>query len=540
MSVSHVGVLSSTFVLKPKVPGERREDGKKVHKVSLVSNSSTTNSSVLLGHAVGDYGNDEKDTVQDSGLSEWKPRCYDYRGFEAESRSFLTDRSESEVLGSTHLYSSSSECEPSTHSSSYTPEWESLPSAVSLDTADSHRNTTCWNARSEVQVSGESKTGGRGWAGLDERAGESEVEREEGITNSDSHYSTEETDGFFSGIFKATRVDFSPTEVEPEAPTLTSPHDMDTLVDTLKSMPLSVRHRSLRSTSHLGVSSLPPIDEDAGNTTAVGIGIYGMSSPTSLAPPEPLPSLLPDLGLKWGTSKDMRSPLTMMTMLKEQQQGQDPQGRSVVLPQRASALNSIVMRKNSLPNINLDEGPQFNGLLGSSRLDKSLLFSNYRSEQTEENGKPSGLLAFRAASLPDVSSGHDYLSKMSKGPESLGSAGSTFELSFLTSSPSSLPGLMETSRISRSPLVIHSPTPESPTSNSTPLQHSLSVESPTRPQSLQWDLSMGTSSVGSPVQNGVRNNFGMTQETGPDRNLLAKYKAFPDAYVSNLEIVGQL
>lgn len=523
MSVSHIGVLSSTFILKPKVSEERREDGKKVHKVSLVNNSRQTDrttTNMLHRHAVDDYQNSVGNDTADSRLDEWKLRHYEYGGFEAQSSSFLTDRSESEVSDSTHLYSSSSECEPSAHSSlSYSSESESLPSAVSLDTIGSHRNTIWWNARSEVQVSGESQAGGRGWAVLDETVRESEVKREEGITKSDSHYSTEETDGFFSGIFKATRVDFSPTEVEPETQTLTSPHDMDTLVDTLKSMAPSVRHRPVRSTSHLGVWSLPPIDEDTSSPTSVAIGI---SSPTSLASPEPLSSLLPNLGLKWGTSKDMCSPLTMMSMLKKQQ-AQDPQGHSIVLPQRASALSSIVMRKNSLPNFNLDEGPQVTGIFGSSRLDKSLLFSNYRSEQTEENSKLSGTQALlRAASLPEVNSGHEYL----------GSAGTTYELSFLTSPPSSLPGMTETSRISRSSLVIHSPTPESPTANSTHVQHSLSQELPARPQSLQRNLSMDTSSVGSPVQKGI------PKEPGPVKNLLAKYKAFPDAYVSNLEIVG--
>lgn len=542
--MSQVGVLSTTFVLRPKVSEERPEDGKKVHKVSLVNNSSTTNSSVLHRPAVDEHENGVGNDAVDGGsryeaFDDWRLRHSEYRGLEAESSSLLTDRTESEVSGSAHLYSSlssSSGYEPSVRSSlsfSSEPERESLPSAVSLDTAGSHGNTAWWNARSEVQVSGESQAGGRSWAGLDEAAGESEVKRDGGITNTHSRYSTEETDGFFSGVFKATRVDLSITDAEPETPTLASPHDMDTLVDTLKSMAAPVRHRPQRSTSHLGFSSLPPIVEDASGAATVGIGVSGISSPTSLAPPEPLTSLPPDLGLKWSTLKEMRSPLTLMSMMKEQ----DIQGRSVVLPQRASALSSIVMRKSSLPNLSLDEGSQVNEILGSSRLDHSLLFSNYRSEQTEENGKPSGHRSlFRAASLPEVNSGHDFLSKLSTGPDSLGSSGSTYELSFLSSPTSSLSGLMETSRISRSPLVVHSPTPESPTSNS------LSPESPVKPSSLQWNLSVGTSSAGSPVHNGVGNHLGVNREPGPDRNLLAKYKAFPDAYVSKLrnsEIVAK-
>ncbi|XP_017307578.2 beta/gamma crystallin domain-containing protein 2 [Ictalurus punctatus] len=316
---------------------------------------------------------------------------------------------------------------------------------------------------------------------------------------------------------------------------------MDTLVDTLKSMAPPVRHRSLRSTSSLPFSSLPPIVEDATTPAAPGIEVSGISSPTSPPPAEPFNSLPPDLGLNWSTSKEMRSPLAMMSMLKEQQ-GQDAQGRSLILPSRASALSSIVMRKNSLPNLNLEEGSQVNGFIRTSRLDHSLLFSNYRSEQKEENGKPSGHRSlFRAASLPEVNSGHDYQSMFSKGTDTLGSAGSSYELSFLTSSPSSLPGLTETSHFSRNPLVIHSPTPESPTSNNTPpVLHSLSSEPPVKPPSLQRSLSIGTSSHELPVHNGVRNNFGVIQEPGPDRNLLAKYKAFPDAYLTKEKEHGKL
>lgn len=544
MSVSHVGVLSTTLTLRPKVSQEGREDSKKVHKVSLVNNSSTTNTSVFHRRVVDEFDNGVRNDTVDSGtrletVGDWKPGHAEYRVFEGESRSYLTDRLESEVSGSTHLYSSlssSSEYEPTAHSSlsfSSEQEWKTLPLAVSLDTACSHGNTTWWNARSEVQVNSESQTGGRSWAGLAEPAGESEVKRDGEITNTDSHYRTEETDGVFSGVFKATRVELSPTDTDLETSILTSPHDMETLVDTLKNMAPPIRHRPLRNTSSLPFSSLPPIVEDATSTAALAVA--SISTPTSPAAAEPPKSLPPDLGLHWSTSKDMRSPLTMMAMLKEQQ-GQDPQGRSPILPARASALSSIVMCKSSLPNLNLDEGSQVNGIFGTSRLDRSLLFSSYRSEQTEENRKQSGHRSlFRAASLPEISSGHDYLNKISKGLDSLESTGSTYELSFLKSQPSSLPGLTENSRISRGPLVIHSPTTESPISNNTPpVLHILSTESLVKPPSLQQTLSIGVSPVESPVHNGIRNHFNVSQEPGPDRNLLAKYKAFPDAYVSSL------
>ncbi|KAF5891860.1 serine-rich adhesin for platelets-like, partial [Clarias magur] len=532
MSASHVGVLSTTFTLRPKVSQKEREESKKVHKVSLVRDSSATNSSELHEGFGDEFKNGiTSDTVDGrTRFEEWNPRHNEYHDFESRS---LTARSENEVSGGTHLYSSfssSSEYEPNVHSSlsfSSEQEWEPLPSAVSLDTAaGSPGNSTWWNAKSEVQVNSASETGGRSWEGLAE---ESEVKSDRGITNTDSDYSTDETDGFFSGIFKATRVDLSSSDTDPEPPTVSSPHEIDTLVDTLKNMAPPVRHRPQRGSS-LPFLSLPPIVEDATSTAA--FEDFKTSHPTSPGPAEPHNSLPPDLGFSWTTPKDMFSPLTMMSMLREQQ-GQDPQGRSVTLPQRASALSSIVMRKSSLPNLNLDEGTQANGFIGSSRLDSSLLFSNYRSEQKDESGKRS---LFRAASLPEVSSGNDYLSKLSKAPDSLVLSGSTHDLTFLTSPPSSLPGVIESSRMSKSPLVIHSPTSESPTSSSTPsVLHSPSPESSFKPPSLQRSLS-----IGSPVHNGFENNFGFTQETGLDRNLLVKYKAFPDAYLTKEKEHGKL
>ncbi|XP_053370303.1 beta/gamma crystallin domain-containing protein 1 [Clarias gariepinus] len=541
MSASHVGVLSTTFTLRPKVSQKEREEGKKVHKVSLVKDSSSTNSSELHGGFGDEFENGITSDTMDGRTrletaKEWSPKHNEYQAFESRS---LTARSENEVSGGTHLYSSfssSSAYEPNVHSSlsfSSEREWETLPSAVSLDTAGSHGNTTWWNAKSEVQVNSESESGGRSWEGLAEPAEETEMKSDRGITNTDSYYSTEETDGLFSGIFKATRVDLSSSDADQETSTVSSPHEIDTLVDTLKSMAPPIRHRPQRGSS-LSFLSLPPIVEDATSTAA--FEDFKTSHPASPAPAEPLNNLLPDLGFSWTTPKDMFSPLTMMNMLKEQQ-GQEPQGRSVTLPQRASALSSIVMRKSSLPNLNLDEGTQVNGFVGTSRLDSSLLFSNYRSEQKDESGKPAGRLSlFRAASLPEVSSGHDYLSKLSKGPDSLVLSGSTHDLSFLTSPPSSLPGVIDTSRMSKSPLVIHSPTSEGPTSNSTlSVLHSPSPESSFKPPSLQRSLS-----IGSPVHNGLGNNFGFPQEPGPDRNLLAKYKAFPDAYLTKQKEHGKL
>ncbi|TTV09639.1 Beta/gamma crystallin domain-containing protein 2 [Bagarius yarrelli] len=290
-----------------------------------------------------------------------------------------------------------------------------------------------------------------------------------------------------------------------------------------------VRHRPpLRNVSSMPFSSLPPIVEDASSPSVSEIKDSGFSSLTSPAPAQPQNSLPSDLGLNWNTSKEMRSPLAMMSFLKEQK-SQEGQGRLINIAPRASALSSILMLKNSLPNLSQEEGSSVNGFSGTSRLDHSLLFSNYRSEHKDVNGKPLGQRTlFRTASLPEVNSGQDFLSRFSK--DSLGSAWSPYE-SFLLSPPSSLSGLNEPARVSRAPLVINSPSTESPSSiNPSPVFISPSTESPVKPQSLQLNLNIGTASLGSPVQNGVR-NIGVTHPPGPDRNLMAKYKAFPDAYL---------
>ncbi|XP_037400787.1 beta/gamma crystallin domain-containing protein 2 [Pygocentrus nattereri] len=241
--------------------------------------------------------------------------------------------------------------------------------------------------------------------------------------------------------------------------------------------------------------------------------------------------------------KDMRSPLTMM----KEQQSSELLTRNVILPSRASAISSIVMRKSSLPDLNLENGTQVDGggLFGTSRLDHSLIFSSYRSEK-EDNGNRS---LFRTASLPEVNSGLDRLSMPPKATDPLGSGMSRLErLSFLTSPPGSHTGLNEPSRISVSPSFLNSSTTESSTLNNTPprsleLYHSLSPESPVKhptPPSLQRSLSAEGSSTGLPVFNDVMRGFGVGQEPGPERNLVAKYRAFPDAYLTKEKEHGKL
>ncbi|TTV09638.1 hypothetical protein Baya_16395 [Bagarius yarrelli] len=197
MSVSHVGVLSTTFTLRPKVSREGREDSKKVHKVSLVNKSTTTtNNSVIHESNVKEIENGVNNDSVDAGtrlvpVDDWKLTPSKYRVFDRELRSFSADSSASESTGNTHLYSSysnSSGYKPTARSAlsfSSEREWETLPSAVSVDTAGSQGNTTWRNVWSEVQESGVSQTGGRSWAGLSK---ESEVKRQGEITNTDSRY----------------------------------------------------------------------------------------------------------------------------------------------------------------------------------------------------------------------------------------------------------------------------------------------------------------------------------------------------------------
>uniref|UniRef100_A0A8B9JQE7 Beta/gamma crystallin 'Greek key' domain-containing protein n=1 Tax=Astyanax mexicanus TaxID=7994 RepID=A0A8B9JQE7_ASTMX len=381
---------------------------------------------------------------------------------------------------------------------------------------------------------------------------------EGGITNtgSDSHaQQTEQSDSYFSGVFKATRVELpsSPTDalpdLDPDTSMPASPHDMDTLLDTLKSMGPPVRHRTLRNSSSQPFSSLPPIVEDAPSPSSVPL-----SSPTS-PEPKPLSSLPPDLGLNWSSMKDMRSPLTMM----KEQQASELSSRSLILPSRASTISSIVMRKSSLPDLTSEDGSLTNGggsLLGPSRLDHSLIFSSYRSEhdgsQGSQDGKALGSRSlFRTASLPEVSSSLDRLSMPPKSIEQLGSGTSRFDrLSFLTSPPGSLTGLNEmSSRMSVSPSFLqNNATVESPTFNHTPpssleLFRTLSPESPVKhqpPPSLQRSLSSEGHSAGSPVFNGAMRGFGAPQEQAPERNFVAKYRAFPDAYLTKEKEHGKL
>lgn len=365
-------------------------------------------------------------------------------------------------------------------------------------------------------------------------------------------------------MFKATLVDLVPESPAPrhEAGDDDSPSqfDMDNLVDTLKNMGPSMRMRSLSARGaqpSLLTSSLPPIVEDAPGSLALlnnnKSEVDGLNGS--------IYSLPPDLGLKKSSFRDMRSPLELMKL--SQQQDQQVGSR----PLRASATNSIVMRTSSDSSSpeDLPSPVLLNGSTGS-RLDNSLIFSSLRSssvDQTSENGIKSHRTLFRASSLPDIGFSNDRMSLPPKdGVEVDGVASRLERFSFLlnptsSSSSGSLTGGEDyASRISRAPLPplsIGSPgAGNSPTSMLSPtgslelnrtFTPTLVDSSPTRLLQRSFSGDSGVSLQQGPlVFNSVHNfqNHFQNQEPEPERNLLSKYRAFPDAYLTKEKEHGKL
>lgn len=261
--------------------------------------------------------------------------------------------------------------------------------------------------------------------------------------------------------------------------------------------------------------------------------------------------------------------------LQDQQQSRT---RGLNLPLRASATNSIVMRKSSDSSTEELKSPVLNGngdlpsSTKGSRLENSVIFKKYRSSSIDvpqENGKTHHPL-FHANSLPEVGPANDHISEPGIGNAATGSRFDRFSF-LLNSSPSasgSLTGAEDPSaRMSRPPpLSISSPTssnsptrllsptgsidlhrpfttPESPLfmfgqtqgmgmgvgTGTTPiLQRSFSGE---RPVGVQQTSLFNSVHGGSQFQ---------SQEPEPDRNLLMKYRAFPDAYVSIVCVVHRV
>ncbi|XP_041867387.1 beta/gamma crystallin domain-containing protein 1 [Melanotaenia boesemani] len=342
----------------------------------------------------------------------------------------------------------------------------------------------------------------------------------------------------FSGVFRATLVELvSDPAASPSSRDTDSSNqlDMDSLVDTLKNMGpcLKPRTAGLRGPPPTLLSSLPPIVEDApGPVTSDGAPSLGSPTNRMEESLERLYSLPADLGLKRSTLRDSRPPLDLMKKTKD--------------------LQSPVLNGNGpLPS-----------LTTSSRLDSSVIFGGFRSpDQTLDNGKAHRPV-FRTVSLPDTRPFSDRVSGSTKLGE-LGSgsdpAGSRLEhLSFLLSSSSSgsLTGAEDSgsTRMSRPPsLSIGSPPSStsphrllSPTS-SIDLHRPFTAELPMFGQgpgalqrSLSWDeapVGIQTSLFGS--MHGGRPAF-QNQQPEPVQNLMYKYRAFPDAYLTKEKEHGKL
>ncbi|KAM9419880.1 uncharacterized protein ACWYII_022751 [Salvelinus alpinus] len=436
----------------------------------------------------------------------------------------------------------------------------------------------------------------------------------------DVDYSRDSSD-FFSGVYKATLVELLPDPSSDPSPS-SSPvtpdpgslyhGDMECLVDTLKSMnPIPVqRQRSLRgSTAPSIFSSLSPIVEDAPCSTPTNTKSPQVPAGSSLEVSNDRYILPADLGLNRGAPKEMRSPLEMMKLQQLQQQQEQQAGDhhwdrgSLNLPLRASALNSIIVRKSSLGSDSSSEhspSPILNGGSNNqspspSRLDNSFLFSSYRSasiDQPQENGKahspgqrPS---LFRTGSLPDIGPNQDRMSSgvgmgMAGGPgsglgfESGAGTGTGTDPStpfryerFSSLMSGSLTGhnTDTDSRMSRPP-----PLPSftstlgslvSPTSSSLDIHRSFANSNDSQSKlspglggmgsvgsiGLGLQRSFSNEGLNSPLFNtgsvhggsvhGGSVHGGSHFSPEPEKNLVPKYRAFPDAYLTKEKEHGKL
>ncbi|TRY53658.1 hypothetical protein DNTS_008659, partial [Danionella cerebrum] len=485
---SDAEMASSTAVLNtklslPPIRGEK-DDGVVVHKVSLVSLESPGNNQL-----------NGVDQFQQSRASpELQRRWKNLHLLSEEPAHGLTERSDYTKSHYTSYHSSQSE------------------------------EQTFYTAH--VPLESENGAGRDGWE-LSERNREefaSPEASEREIRNTHAKLTPQllilEEDDDRCSVFQATRVELvpSPTEAEPPALHPTSSFsEIDSLVDTLKSMERPLRQRVSRTPSNAPFSSLPPIEEDAPDSTVppltpvspVTLHNGGSSSPL-------------EINFSWSTPKEMRSPLMMM---KEQQFGETP-NRGLSLPTRASALNSIVMRRGSL---NDAEDSFSKGLVngaGSSRLENSFFF------QGGENSSSRSM--FRAASLPDIGSNPERMSSANKPPDAL--LGSRFErFSFLTSPSSSLSGLQETTRISMAPFLQNSSAETSGFVQKSLTEPYRTMPSDTQLKSPLSPVLQRSSSLDGGIYSSLdggmfSGNFHQKPEV--EQNLVLKYRAFPDAYVS--------
>ncbi|XP_051520737.1 uncharacterized protein LOC127421647 [Myxocyprinus asiaticus] len=536
---SGIAVLSTTLN-RPSSTHESKEDVMVVRKVSLVStdnNGSLGNHEGLLD-SIGLRDQSEQSKASPELRRRWESL---YSSSEEKKSSFMKS-SDYKLTDRTYLHSS--QLSPSYEKTVYTSHFrspktlETEPTAFFSETAGSLGNNSWKVKESEVQLSSQSYSSGKSGAELSTpvraREGEGEQIRKAGFDSQaslDSSLIITETDESFSGVFKATRVELPHSPTTPDTPSASSLSEIDSLVDTLKSMDRPIRQRVQRTPSNTPFSSLPPIEEDA-----------PISSPTPVSPvTEPkkilngVSSLPPDIGLNWSSPKDMRSPLTMM---KEQQSGDSP-SRGLTLPLRASALSSIVMRRSSLNDLSPEEGSTTGlvnggGLLSPSRLENSLFF------QPTENGKNTNRSIFRAASLPDIGTSHERISSSPKGTDAV--LGSRFErFSYLTSPANSLSGTGETSRMSVPPSIQPNSAIETSSFNHKSfleLYRSLPSESLIK-NSQSVGLQRSSSVDGGFLINDTK-AFQVHQKQEPECILALKYRAFPDAYLTKEKEHGKL
>ncbi|XP_076611075.1 uncharacterized protein crybg2 [Chaetodon auriga] len=405
----------------------------------------------------------------------------------------------------------------------------------------------------------------------------------------------------FTGVFQATLVELvsdpaAPPSTPPASPEIEAESpcqfEMDSLVDTLKSMGPSLRPRSMgpRAAPPALISSLPPIVEDAPSTVTTD-SPASFTSPIKKVEAKPTESLnglytLPaDLGLKRSTARDTRSPLELMK--QSQQQDQKPGTRGLNSPLRSSATNSIVMRASSsfedLQSLPLNGNGSFLPPSASSRLDSSVIFGGQRSasiDQTLETRQAQRPL-FHTSSLPETGLSNDRMSVGTKEVE-LGTGTdplvSRFErFSSLLNSSSSTSGSLTgaedyNNRMSRPPpLSISSPPSSnsptrllSPTSSIdlhrsfTPTDSPLSMFG----QTQGVGKGVGSGGPGTPILQrtfsgegtvGVQQTLFNTQsvhgggspglqnqDPEPEKNLASKYRAFPDAYLTKEKEHGKL
>ncbi|XP_074542836.1 uncharacterized protein crybg2 [Halichoeres trimaculatus] len=613
--------LSTKLSIRSSSSPKEDENRYRIHKLSLISDSENTessqdtvepvrSSSPLTESNGADVDSEYRWKNRFEGVSQFRP--YTTENFSSsDSLSYTDTHSSPSSLSS--LSSSSALLEATTYKHADNASFSSSSPAAAVEqhiTLSSQLSD-----RSEVHLSRESEPADE-WrrglvereepaapAGETERKGESEKfksswEAQQGpITSSLSpaQTSNDKTDSFqedddsarFTGVFKATLVELvsDPAlpipSTPPASPDVDSPNqfEMDSLVDTLKSMGPAMRLRTVgpRAPAPVLISSLPPIVEDAPSPISLDVR-DSVSSPVKNneatgKPAEPLNGLYtlpPDLGLKRSTIRDSRSPLELMKQSQQEQLANSPL--------RASATNSIVMRMSSDSSPEELKSPLLNGngVLqpsgSTSRLDNSVIFSSYRAgsiDQRQENRQAHRPL-FRTGSLPEIGVSNDRISVASKDCDMspvADPAGSRFDrFSFLlnSSSSGSLTGAEDPSmRMSRPPSMGIS----SPTSSNSPSR----LLSPTGSIDLQRPFANPDSPLSMFGQNqtqgmgmgitpllqrsfSAEGNLGIQQTSTfnnvhagsqfqsqeVENNILSKYRAFPDAYLTKEKEHGKL